>query len=232
MKAGVIIQRALNLSGILSRNLEEQDDEEGADGLFWLNMVLANKSATGRLLPYYGHIDIATSAGEEVYFVENLVSAEILTFKLQGVRYSITGQPRYKYFGTPRADNISSLPFQWYWERVNGGMNIYIYFKPSEQIESLQVTGMVGLQKVIFSTEFDDFLDTFYQNFLIFELAEYLCIFYKISLPPETKMELAKLRKQMMLINPMDLSIRKKSLLGGGGNLSYAQVNFGRAWTA
>lgn len=232
MKAGVIIQRALNLSGILSRSLEEQDDEEGADGLFWLNMLLAEKSATGRLLPYFGHISITSVPSQEVYFVENLVTAEVLTFRLQGVRYSITGINRNKYFGMPRADNIESLPFQWYWERVNGGMNIYIYFKPSQQIEELEVTGLVGLQNVIFSTEFNGFLDAFYQNFLIFELAESLCIFYKISLPPDTKMKLTRLRNEMRELNPRDYSIKKKSMLNSGGILTYAQVNLGRGWTA
>lgn len=232
LKAGVAIQRALNLSGILSRSLEEQDDEEGATGLFWLNMLLAEKSATGMLLPYFGHIDILPVVGQEIYFVPNLTTAEILTFKIQGVRYSITNTGRYKYLGTPRADNIESLPFQWYWERVHGGMNIYLYFKPSTQIESLQVTGLLGLQNVIFSTELDDFLDTFYQNFLIFELAESLCLAYKISTPPETKAKLTRLRHEMVALNPRDFSIKKKSLLGSGGILTYAQVNIGRAWTS
>lgn len=232
MKAGVIIQRALNLSGILSRSLEEQDDEEGATGLFWLNMLLAEKSATGVLLPYFGHIDIVPVVGQEIYFIPNLTTAEILTFKIQGVRYSVTNTTRYKYLGTPRADNIESLPFQWYWERVNGGMNIYLYFKPSNQIENIQVTGLLGLQNVIFSTELNDFLDTFYQNFLIFELAEALCLAYKISTPPETKAKLARLRKEMVTINPRDFKLKKKSLLGSGGILTYAQVNIGRAWTA
>lgn len=231
MKAGVIIQRALNLSGITSRSLEEQDDEEGSDGLFWLNMLLAEKSATGVLLPYFGHIDVLPVIGQEIYFIPNLVTAEILTFTIQGVRYSVRFESRYKYLGTPRANDIQSLPFQWYWERVNGGMNIYLYFKPSQQIMDIQVTGLLGLQKVIFSTEFDGFLDTFYQNFLMFELAESMCIFYKLSLPPETKTKLMRLRNEMRSINPRDFSLKKRSMLGSGGILTYAQIAFGRAWT-
>ncbi len=225
-----MIQRALNLSGILSRSLEEQDDEEGVDGLFWLNMILAEKSASGILLPYFGHIEFNAVVGQEKYTIPNLVTAEILTFTLQNVRFSIRGQHRNKYFGEPRAENINSLPFQWYWERVNGGMDIYLYFLPTDAFK-LNVTGLVGIQNVIFSTEFDDFLDMFYQNFLIFELAEALCIFYKISLPPDTKTKLKRLRMEITNLNPRDLSIKKKSLLGSGGILSYAQVNIGRAWT-
>lgn len=232
MKAGVIIQRALNLSGILSRSLEEQDDEEGTDGLFWLNMILAEKSATGVLLPYFGHLDITPIQGQEIYFLPNLVTAEILTFTIQGVRYSVRFETRYKYLGTPRANDIQSLPFQWYWERVNGGMNIYLYFTPDQQIEGIQVTGLIGLQSVIFSTEFDGFLDTFYQNFLIFELAESMCMFYKISMPPESKAKLMRLRNEMRSINPRDFKLKRKSLIGSSGILTYAQVNFGRGWTA
>jgi hypothetical protein len=232
LKAGVIIQRALNLSGITSRSLEEQDDEEGADGLFWLNMLLAEKSATGILLPYFGHIDITPVVGQEIYFIPNIVTAEILTFTIQGVRYSVRFESRYKYLGTPRANNVQSLPFQWYWERVNGGMNIYLYFIPNTQIDNIVVTGILGFQKVIFSTEMDSFLDTFYQNFLIFELAESMCLFYKISTPPETAKKLMRLRNEMRSINPRDFSLKKKSMLGNGGILTYAQVNYGRGWTS
>ncbi len=195
-------------------------------------MILTEKSANSMLLPYFAHIDMTAVPGQEVYFVPNISTAEILTFKIQGVRYSVRGEPRYKYFGTPRADNITSLPFMWYWERVNGGMNIYVYFKTSEQIEELNLTGLQEFSSVIFSTEMNDFLDLFYQNFLIFELAEAMCIFYKISLPPDTKMKLARLRKEVTNINPRDFSIKKRSLLGGGGLLTYAQVNYGGAWTA
>jgi hypothetical protein len=232
LKAGVLVQRSLNLSGIVSKDLEEYDtNSEGTEGLFWLNMLIAEKSATGILLPYFGHIDITPVEGQEVYFIPNLITAEILTFTIQGVRYSITVTPRYKYLGTPRADNISSLPFQWYWERVNGGMNIYLYFKPSNQIEELKVTGLLGLQDVIFSTELDDFIDLFYQNFLMFENSESLCIAYNLSVPPDTASKLKRLRNEMRSINPRDFSIKKKSLIGGGGLLTYGQVNFGRAWT-
>lgn len=232
MKAGVIIQRAYNLSGIISQSLEDQDDEEGVTGLFWLNMLLAEKSATGVLLPYFGHVDVTPVTGQEIYFIPNLVTAEILTFTIQGVRYSVRAETRYKYLGTPRAENIESLPFQWYWERVNGGMNIYLYFTPSSQIENINVTGLMGLHDVIFSTEFDSFLDTFYQNFLIFELAEALCLAYNISTPPETKAKLTRLRNEIRTLNPRDLKLKKRSLLGRSGVLTYAQVNWGRGWTA
>ena len=228
MKASVLINTALNLSGILSNVLQEQDSQEGQDGLFWLNRLLKMKSASGKLLPYYGHVSITPQPNQEIYFVENLVTAEVLTFFIQGVRYSMRGQNRNRYFGEPRAENISSLPFEWYWERVNGGMNIYIYFKPDPQINELKVTGLLGFDTVTYSTEFNDFMDDFYQTFLMYELAQALCNFYKISLPPDTKVKLKEMQYEMNAINPRDFYIKKKSLIGGSALMSYGQVNIGK----
>lgn len=231
MIAVELINRALNLSGIIARTLDSEDDEEGVDGLFWLNQLLAEKSATGVLLPYFGHIEINAVPGQEIYTIPNLVTAEILTFTLQGVRYSVRGVCRDKYFGSPRAENVNSLPFQWYWERIPGGMNIYLYFFPADAY-GLQITGLVGFGSVGFDDDLSLFLDAFYQNFLMFELAESLCLFYKLSLPPSTESKLKRLRKEMVNINPRDLSIKKKSMLGDGGILSYAQINISPGWTS
>lgn len=231
MKAVEMINRSLNLANILSRQLDQEDDEEGADGLFWLNSVLREKSSDGVLLPYYAHIPITAIPGQEVYFIANLVTAEILTYTLRGVRYSTRGENRNKYFGTTRAENISSLPYKWYWERVNGGMNIYLYFFPADTY-LLTITGLPGLQKVDFNTEFDDFYDDFVQKLLMFELSDALCIFYKLSLPPRTAEKLKELRNKCMNINPRDLSIKKQSLLGNANNLSYMQINLKDGWTA
>jgi hypothetical protein len=231
LKAVEIVNRALNLSGILSRTLDQEDDEEGTDGLFWLNRLLEEKSAKGTLLPYYGHVQITAVVGQEIYFIPGLITADVLTFSLQGVRYPVRGQRRNKYFGSARAENVNSLPYQWYWERVNGGMNVYLYFFPADAY-SLVITGLLALSNVDFDTELDDSLDRFYQNFLMFELAESLCIFYKMSLPPETKIKLERLRNEMKTINPLDFSIKKRSMMGDRGVLSYAQINISPGWTA
>lgn len=231
MKAVELINRALNLSNILSRTLDQENDEEGKDGLFWLNRVLRRKSARGSLLPYYSHVPVTAVPGQEVYFIENLVTAEVLTYTLQGVRYSTRGESRNKYFGTTRAQNISSLPYKWYWERVNGGMNIYLYFFPADAYE-LMITGLSGLPLVDFDTELDDFYDDFLQELFLFETAESLCIFYKLSMPPATLDKLKELRHQCKTINPRDFSIKKQSLLGNANNLSYMQINLKDGWTA
>lgn len=231
MKAVHLINYALNLSKILARTLDQEDDEEGADGLFWLNLLLSEKSSKGNLLPYYGHISFDAVPGQEIYFVPGLVTADVMTFTLQNVRYSIRGEARNKYFGSSRAENITSLPYKWYWEKVNGGMNIYLYFSPDNNEYTLEVTGLVAFSPVTFSTELNDMMDNFYQNFLMFELAESLCLFYGISLPPKTEEKLQRLRKEMIDNNPMDFHIRKISMLGGEGVLNYAQINISPGWS-
>ncbi len=230
MKAVEVINRALVLSGIVARGLQQASGEEGKDGLFWLNMILAEKSANGRLLPYYGHAEEPAVIGEEILFFANMVTADVLTFNIGEIRYSIKGKQRDKYFGESRPDNVSSIPYQWYWERVPGGMNIYIFFKPASEYP-IKLTGLVGFSDVTFDTELNTLMDKFYQNFLMFELAESICAWKKISLPPMTLAKLGRLRNEVTDINPKDYSISKTSMFSSDARLSYAQINISPGWT-
>ena len=68
------------------------------------------------------------SVGVEKYFIPGLVGIDTLVFYIQNVRYSMQFEKRNLYFGSPRVQNINSLPFEWYFERAIGGGNLYIYF--------------------------------------------------------------------------------------------------------
>lgn len=229
MKAIELINRSLVLSGIVSRSLQQATGEQGKDGLFWLNQILSQKSATGRLIPYYAHKEITASPGQEIYFFEDLITADILTFNIGEIRYSVRGVSREEYFGSSRPDNISSLPYSWYWERVPGGINIYLYFKPAGDYP-IKVTGLVAFPDVVFDDDLNDGMDKFYQHFLMYELANSLCNWYKMSLPPSTAEELSRLRKEVTDINPKDYSIMKDSMFGSYDYITYAQVAF-PGWT-
>lgn len=230
MKAVEIVNRALVLSGIVARGLQQASGEEGTDGLFWLNRILGEKSANGRLLPYYGHPEITATIGQEILFFPNMVTADVLTFNIGRVRYSVKGKRRDKYFGESRAENVSSLPYQWYWERVPGGINIYLYFSPASDYP-IRLTGLVAFSSVDFDTEMNDLMDDFMQNFLIFELAESICAWKKISMPPATAAKLARLRNEVTDINPKDYSISKTSMFGSYARLTYAQINISPGFT-
>lgn len=230
MKAVELINRAFVLSGIIARDLEQVQGSEGRDGLFWLNQLLAEKSINGDYLPYYSHPVFASVNGQQKYFVEGLITLDVITFSMGAVRYSIRGESRRSFWGDPRAENIDSLPFCFYYERVNGGMDIYFYFKP-QGVTSFTATGLSSLAEVTNDTQLNDHFDKFYQSFLIFDLAERLCQWYKISLPPAVSAQLEKFRNNIYNMNPKDMTINKKSMFSCSPLLSYAQVAFGKGWT-
>ena len=231
MKAVELINRAYVLSGIVARNLSQVQGSEGIDGLFWLNQLLAEKSMTGDYIPYYGHQEFNGIPGVENYFVPRLVTVDVITFNIGDVRYSLRPSNRREYWGSSRANNISSLPYHYYAERVNNGMSIYFYFEPADAY-LFTATGLLTLTDVANDDDLDDTLDKFYQSFLMFELAERLCQWKKISLPPATQEQLDKFRSDLYDLNPVDYRLSKQSLISHGNTLSYAQIAFGRGWTA
>ena len=231
MKAVELINRAYYLSGIVARDLSDVQGSEDKDGLFWLNQLIAEKSINGDYIPYYGHMEFNGQAGIENYFVPSLITCEVITFNIGSVRYELRPSNRRLYWGSSRAENVSSLPYQYYAERVNGGMSIYFYFKPAGNY-LFTATGLVALSKVDNDDELDDLIDTFYQSFLMFELAERLCQWKTISLPPDTQKQLDKFRSNLYDLNPVDYRLTKKSLLSSRSAMSYAQIAFGRGWTA
>lgn len=225
-----LINRAYVLAGIVARNLEQVSGSEGIDGLFWLNQLLAEKAVTTKYIPYYTHSTMPTVVGQEIYMVNGLAELEVLSFNLGNVRYSMERDSRKRYFGDPRVDGITSLPFHYYSERVNGGTKIYLYFVPNA-VYTLNITGRFALSSVLNDDDLDDVIDNFYQLFLMFELADYLAMWNKITLPPQTQMKLQEYRDIFEDLNPVDLTTNKISTLSSSDSLSWAQINIGRGWT-
>ena len=55
--ASELVSRSWNLSGIVAREFETVSGQEGSDGLYLLNEVLAEKSYDLKLIPYWGRIE-------------------------------------------------------------------------------------------------------------------------------------------------------------------------------
>lgn len=51
---------------------------------------------------------------------------------------------RNAYFGSARVNNIQSLPFTWYFERITGGGNLYVYFSPDQNFP-MEIHGIFEL---------------------------------------------------------------------------------------
>lgn len=233
MKAGELVNRAYNLSGIVARDLDQVQggvSSQGADGIFWLNQLLAEKMSDGNYLPFYTHYNFNAVIGQQEYLLPNMVSVDCITFYIGATRYSMNPNNRRRYWGESRQDNIESLPYQFYYEKTVGGINVFFYFLPQSTYPMI-ATGLVGLPSVIESTNLDTTLDQYYQLYLMFELAEYLCMWNQISLPPATQKRLDEFRSKLYNINPLDVTLEKQSLLSGNPLLTYAQINLGKGWT-
>ena len=224
-----LITQAFYLSSIYSRKLETVEGDDIYDGLGLLNDLLAIKAIDFRLIPYYKEFEFPAVAGQEKYFVENLLEVDTLTFNLGSVRYSMLPIQRKKYFGTGRVDNIQSLPFDWHAERSLGGMDIYIYFLPNTNYP-LKVWGKFGLDTVGLNDDLSETYDRYYLVYLRYALAEFICAEWQVTFPPQASNTLKTIEEQLMDVGGIDLSMSKMSTLQSGTGLNWGDINIGRGW--
>lgn len=125
-----LITRSWYLSGIIARNLQTPTGDQITDGLFLLNSLLDFKSIETDLIPYWTYIELPLVAGQENYFLPNVVAVESATFNVNVVRYPMESISRRNYYGSSRVDNISTLPFNYNFNRAHNGGNLSMYFLP------------------------------------------------------------------------------------------------------
>lgn len=128
--AQTLITRAWYLSGIVARNLQTVTGDQITDGLFLLNALLDFKEIETDLIPYWTYVEMPLVGGQEFYFLPNVAEIESATFNIGTVRYPMQSTTRRTYFGTSRVDNIQTLPFNWNYNRGQGGGTISFYFLP------------------------------------------------------------------------------------------------------
>jgi hypothetical protein len=224
-----LITESFYLSGVLSKDLQTISGSQKSEGLRLLNAVLAIKTANERLIPYFTTYDFDAVQGQERYFIANLITVETFTFYLGDVRFSMSPVSRKNYFGSSRAENVESLPFNWHIERTKGGSYLYLYFFPNEDYP-LQITGKFALSSVTLGQDLELTLDKFYIEYLRYALAEYICDEYSITLPPGAAKKLAMYEKIIMDVSPPDLTISRISAFTGRPMLNWGDVNLGRGW--
>lgn len=226
-----LITSSWYLSSIVARDLETVTGEQLNDGLRMLNAVLAVKTADQRLIPYYTQYDFNAVIGQEKYFIPNLIMAETLAFTLSSVRYPMLLVQRYEYFATSRANNVESLPYQYYIERCYGGSNLYMYFLPADTYE-FSIHGKFSILPVSLNQDLSLSFDEYYLEYLRYVLAQYMCQEYNITFQPDNVKYLKQLEKQIFDISPIDFTVQKKSMFQTQqGPDIYGQVNIGHGWT-
>lgn len=225
-----LVTNAFFLSQVVSRELETVGGQELSDGLTWLNALLSLQWVNSRLIPYYQEFDFPAVSQQEKYFVPNLVIAETLTFNIGPVRYSTQPSSRKSYFGSGRVDNIYSLPFNWHFERVLGGSNVYLYFIPDNNYP-IKIWGKFGFTDVTLNDDLLVVYDEYYIDYLRYRLAARICSEYGIAMQPQAMAELQELEESMVDVSPPDLTMTKYSTLQGKGKgITWADISLGRGW--
>lgn len=227
--AAQLISRSWNLSGIVARNLQGVQGNQGSDGLFLLNELLEFTAIDTPLIPYFVRNSFTLSEGVGQYFIPNLVFAETVTFNIGSVRYPLTPALRQEFWGSARAENIESLPFQYHFERVEGGANIYVYFIPNQTYPA-NISGKFGLTDVTLQTDLSLTYNGAYISYLRYKLASYMCMYYAQELPASTQRNLMSLEALLADQSPPDLTLRKLSTLSSGYSLNYGIANICNGW--
>lgn len=225
-----LITKSFYLSQIVSRQLQTVSGDQITQGLELLNALLAIKGSDLRLIPYFQRYDFPTVAGQEEYFIDNLLLVDAITFNLGSVRFPMQEMTRYEFFGTPRVDNIQSLPFSYRCERELDGMRIFLYFPPNA-VYTVKLSGKFGLTSVTLHQDMSLTYDGFYREYLRFALAEYLCLDYGATMPEPAKMKLNEITKKLLDTSPKDLSIQKRSYFRDGrGGLDWQTINLSEGY--
>ena len=149
-----LIANAYDISGIVSREFETVSGSQELIALQFLNERIADKTIQDGSIPYISQYNFTGVAGQERYYIRDLVEISTLTFFINSVRFSMVPVNRDMYFGSSRANNIQSLPYNFHMERELGGASIYMYFRPNTNY-LFELWGSFRLSSVIIGQVLD-----------------------------------------------------------------------------
>lgn len=224
-----LITRAFYLSQVVSRSLQTVSAEQITDGLFLLNNIIDFKNSDLREIPYYKEYIFNTIQGQEKYDIPGLLSVDTMTFNIGPVRYAMNEETRAGYFGQYRIDNVQSLPFQYRMERTLDGMDVYMYFIPS-QVFVMKIWGKFGLTSVALHQDMSQIYDLFYIEYLRYALAIYICSEWGSTPPDGVMMQYKILEKKIMDVSPPDLSLHNLNYFGNAPGLDWQVINLSGGW--
>lgn len=217
-------------SNVVAREFESVSGPQIANGLKWLNDIIGELVVDQTMLPYESTYSFNATIGQEAYPIDNIISIDTLTFIKNSVRYSMKYTARNEYFGSSRVENITSLPYEWYFERNFGGGTIYIYFQP-DQAYPMTVHGLFRLSEVTLAQDLSLTLDRFFRTYLRYALASRICSEFSLPVPSGVSSTLERLTGLIKKRSrPLDLTIQKVSTLQQQGGTTWADVNLGRGW--
>lgn len=267
-----LVSKAFYTSGIVGKEFEQVSGEQQQEGFEFLNSLLAKKTADKSGIPYYLRYSANFVIGQEQYTIPGLIDVDSMTFFIDSppstpvtppayatmpvpsvagqtneVRYAMRKVDRKLYWATPRANQIMSLPYQYYVERQYGGAtntqpgtlpnplggaSIFVYFLPVAAY-TFEIWGIFALQSVTKQQDLSLTLDQFYIDFLQFELAERICAEYDYSMPPGAAKQLESYqmiidkREQRLDLTQQTISALSQTTDG----VNYAWANLSTGWS-
>ena len=163
--ARTLIQRSWYLSGIVARNLQTVTGDQETDGLMLLNALLDFKQIETDLVPYWTYLEFPLVGGQEFYFLPNISEIESATFNIDVVRYPMDTTTRRAYYASSRVDNIQTLPFNWNYNRGQGGGTLAMYFLPQANYP-LKLMAKFFLNDVTLDTDLTNIYSGLAQGFV------------------------------------------------------------------
>lgn len=224
-----LITRAYYLSQVVSRELQTVSADQVTDGLYLLNALIDFKNTDLRLIPYFKRDTFNTVAGQEEYFIADLLQIDSMTFNIGVTRFSMDEKTRDEYFAISRVDSVQSLPVTYRLEREKGGLRIFMYPLPADVYE-VKYSGKVSLTDVTLNTDMSLTYDLYYIEYLRYALAEYICAEYGATFPDQSMMKLRQIEKKLMDVSPKDLSISKRNYFGGNPGIDWQSVNLWKGY--
>lgn len=221
-----LITKAYYLSQVVARELQIVDGQQAADGLDLLNALLDFKGSDLRLIPYFKRDEFPTISGVEEYYRPGLLQVDSMTFNIGVVRYPMREMARRDYFAGGRVDNITNLPWSYRQERELGGTRLYLYFLPGD-VYTVKISGKFALENVTLMQDMALTYDTYYIEYLRYELANYICAEYGATFPDQSAMKLEEMRKKLMDVNPPDLRVRGRSYFNSEPAIDWQFINLG-----
>lgn len=244
--AQVLVTRSWYLSGIVARNFQVPTGDQITDGLMLLNAMLDFKSIETDLIPYWTYIELPLIQNVEYYYLPNVCAIESMTFNIDTVRYSMDSVTRRNYFGSGRVDNISTLPFNWNYNRGEGGGTLSLYFLPEADYPA-KLMVKIFLNEVTLQTDMTNISSTLpytflqtsnagydpaYIEYLRYALARYMCSEYGIIFNPQSEKIFRSMERTLMYESPPDLSMIKSTILNAPQytGLNFGDINLGKGW--
>jgi hypothetical protein len=228
-----LINRAYYASGIVSRQNQTVQGSQVIDGLWMLNELLDFQQIKTDLIPYWKYDqDLVLSVDQESYFIPNCVAIESLTFNYSQVRYPSASLSRRVYFGSARAENVTTLPFTYNANREKGGMRLNFYPLPSSNYP-VKFTGKFALVDVNLTTDLSTVYDSSYIAYLRYGLAQKLCEYNGVPMPSRAQQTLDEMRRELMYVSPPDLINVNGSIMQStrGNSISWGQIQIGNGFT-